>query len=86
MPVLSKFCGVAIRMLFFRECAPRFQAIYGNMELVVAVRPLRILRGNVPQRVGEMVMEWASPHQAGLVEAWNLLNAARPPKAITPLR
>ncbi len=86
MPVLSKFYGIVIRMLFVRPMAARFHAIYGNSELVVGVAPLRVIQGEAPQRVRDMVFEWARQHQAELLEAWGKLSAARQPNAIAPLQ
>src|SRR6266545_460828 len=35
MPVLSKFYGIVIRMVFVRSLAAHFHAIYGQCELIV---------------------------------------------------
>ena len=71
MPVLSKFYGIVIRMLRAQGFAARFHAIYENTELVVGVRPLRIIQGDAPRRVRELVLEWAAQHQQELLIAWN---------------
>jgi hypothetical protein len=86
MPVLSKFYGIVIRMLVIRPFAAHFHAIYENTELVVAVNPVRIIQGNAPRRMRDMVLEWATQHQSELLEAWNRLSAAQPPKPIQPLQ
>ena len=86
MPVISKFYGIVVRMLFARSFTARFHAIYGDTELVVAIDPLRIVQGDAPQRVRDLVMEWATQHQQELLEAWNRLNSAQQPKPIAPLQ
>ena len=86
MPVISKFYGIVIRMLFLRTFVAHFHAIYENTELVVALNPLRILQGDAPARVRNMVLEWANQHQQELLEAWNRLSAAGQPKPIAPLQ
>jgi hypothetical protein len=86
MPVLSKFYGIVIRMLIARPFTARFHAIYGNTELVVAIDPVRIVQGDAPGRMREMVIEWATQHQQELLEAWNRLNSAKPPMSIAPLQ
>jgi hypothetical protein len=86
MPVLSKFYGIVIRMLVIRPFVAHFHAIYDNTELVVAVNPVRIIQGDAPRRVRDMVLEWAMQHQQELLEAWNRMSAAQEPKPIAPLR
>jgi len=86
MPVISKFYGIVIRMLVIRPFAAHFHAIYENCELIVGVAPLRIIQGDAPRRVRDMVMEWAAQHQEELLQAWNRLGAAQQPRPIAPLR
>src|SRR5437870_13384700 len=84
MPVLSKFYGIVIRMLFIRPFAAHFHAIYENCELIVSVVPLRIIQGDAPARVRGMVLEWAAQHEEELWQPWHRLRAAHQPKPIEP--
>jgi hypothetical protein len=86
MPVLSRFYGIVIRMLFIRPFVAHFHAIYQNCELIVRVAPLEIIQGDAPRRVREMVLEWAAQHEEELMQAWNRLSAAQPPLPIEPLK
>ncbi|PYK97585.1 MAG: transcriptional regulator [Verrucomicrobia bacterium] len=86
MPVISKFYGIVIRMLVIRPFAAHFHAIYENCELIVGVAPLRIIQGDAPRRVRDMVMEWAAQHQEELLQAWNRLSTAQTPRPIAPLQ
>ena len=54
MPVLSKFYGIVIRMVFTRSFTAHFHAIYGQCELVVGIAPLRVIQGDAPGRVRDM--------------------------------
>ncbi len=85
MPVISKFYGIVIRMLFVRCLAARFHAFYGDYELVVSINPPRVLEGCAPARACELVLEWASAHQSELMEDWRRCSAAQPPVPIAPL-
>ncbi len=85
MPILSKFYGIVIRMMFTRAFVAHFHAIYGQSELVVGIAPLRIIKGEAPGRVGDMVLEWAAAHERELLEAWRRCGAALPPLPIQPL-
>ena len=85
MPVISKFYGIVIRMLFIRPFAAHFHAIYENWELVVGVSPVRIIQGDAPSRVCKMVLEWAAQHQSELLDAWGRLARAQLPAPIEPL-
>ncbi len=86
MPVISKFYGIVIRMLFLSPFAARFYAFYNDSELIVSIAPLRILQGDAPLRVRVMVLEWARLHQQELQEAWARLRAAQSPLPIAPLQ
>ena len=85
MPVISKFYGIVIRMLFIQPFTAHFHAIYQDSELVVAISPVRVIQGDAPGRVHKMVLEWAAQHQKELLEAWNRLARAQSPAAIEPL-
>jgi len=85
MPVLSKFYGIVIRMLFVREFTAHFYAYYENSELMIGLAPVRVIQGQAPARVCDLVIEWATQHQYELLTAWNRLAQARQPEPIQPL-
>ena len=86
MPVLSKFYGIVIRMLFAQPLVAHFHAIYQDWELVVGVNPVRVVNGNAPVRVQAMVLEWAQQHQEELLAAWQSVSQAKAPAPIEPLQ
>ena len=86
MPTISKFYGIVIRMMRLREFGARFHAIYENSELVVNLWPLKIVAGDAPARVKDMVLEWATQHQQELLMAWNNIQSGQRPMAIEPLK
>ena len=86
MPVISKFYGIVIRMLCARPLDARFHAIYENSELVVGIWPLKIIDGEAPRRVREMVLEWAATHQQELLSAWQRCQFGQEPIRIAPLQ
>jgi hypothetical protein len=86
MPTISKFYGIVIRMMRLREFGARFHAIYENSELVVNLWPLKIVAGEAPARVKDMVLEWATQHQQELLMAWNNIQSGERPMAIEPLK
>lgn len=85
MPVLSKFYGIVIRMVGGEPLHPQFHAFYGDFELVVTIWPLRVVQGEAPRRVRDMVMEWATAHQQELLSAWNRCRFGLAPQTISPL-
>ena len=85
MPVIAKFYGIVIRMLFHNTLPASFHALYEQWELVVGISPLRIIQGEAPARVCEMVMEWAREHQRELMENWECCQQAVAPRHIAPL-
>ena len=85
MPVLSRFYGIVIRMVFIRPFAAHFHALYDHWELIVGIAPLRVIQGEAPGRVRDLVLEWAEAHQRELLEAWKRCGSALPPHPIAPL-
>ncbi|MBI2929811.1 MAG: DUF4160 domain-containing protein [Verrucomicrobia bacterium] len=86
MPVISKFCGIVICMLFSRPMAAHFHAIYGEAELVVGLWPLKVLQGDAPPSVRQMVLDWATQHQQELLSDWHRCGFRLPLRPIEPLR
>lgn len=86
MPVIAKFYGIVIRMLCARALGARFHAFYGDSELVVGLWPVRIIQGDAPQRVRDLVLEWAREHQQELLAGWRRLQEGLPPPRVAPLQ
>ena len=84
MPVIARFYGIVIRMLFLRSMEARFHAFYGDNELVVGLTPLRIIQGEAPGQIAALVLAWAANHQTELLGAWHNLGAAHKPATIAP--
>ena len=85
MPEVSRFYGIIIRFYYRDHLPTHFHAIYGDAELVVSIWPLKIVQGEAPRRVREMVLEWAANHQRELVAAWHCCQNGLPPLHIEPL-
>ncbi|HNU52377.1 MAG TPA: DUF4160 domain-containing protein [Verrucomicrobiota bacterium] len=85
MPVIARFCGIVIRLLCVRCLGPRMHAFYGDSELVVHVPTLRVVQGDVPVRIRELVLLWARRHHRELLMDVDLLQRGQRPVAIAPL-
>ncbi len=82
MPVLAKFCGIVIRLLCIRPFGTRLHAFYGDSELVIHLPSLRVIQGDAPQRVNELVLEWARRHYGELIRNSELVLQGRRPLAM----
>ena len=85
MPEISRFFGIVVRMYFSDHEPPHFHAAYGELEALVAIDTLEILRGELPRRALSLVIEWATLHRNALREDWQLARAGMPPRPIDPL-
>lgn len=85
MPVLARFYGVVVRMLFAPLLGAHFHAIHGEHELMVSITPLAVIQGDAPPRVRALVLEWARRHQAELLAAWVRCAQGLRPQPIAPL-
>jgi hypothetical protein len=84
MPVIAKFYGIVIRMIFLRSFQARFHALHRGGELIVSIAPLRVLEGDAPPGVRSIVLAWAAQHQMELLAAWNRLSWSQAPARIEP--
>jgi hypothetical protein len=85
MPTISSFYGILIQMFWNDHAPPHFHALYAEDEVVVNIRTLEILRGQLPRRALALVLEWAQEHRAELLEDWELCASRQSPKKIPPL-
>ena len=85
MPEISRFFGIVIRMYFFDHEPPHFHASYAGHEAQVRIDSVGLLNGELPARTFALVREWATLHQAELLDNWRRLQSDAPPKRIAPL-
>jgi hypothetical protein len=85
MPTISTFYGIIIKMYFDDHAPPHFYVEYGECELIVGIAPIRILKGQAPNRVCSMVLEWAALRQEELLSDWKLCKSLQTPFPIEPL-
>ena len=85
MPTISIFYGIVIQMFWQEHPPPHFHALYAEYEVLIDIRTLKVIRGHLPKRAMALVLEWASKHQAELLEDWKLCTQRQTPKKIEPL-
>ncbi len=86
MPEISRFFGIIIAMFYNDHSPPHFHVRYGGERALIAIESLALLEGKLSPRALGLVTEWASIHQAELMEDWSLARAQSPLKTIEPLR
>jgi hypothetical protein len=85
MPTISMFYGVLIQMFWQDHAPPHFHALYGEYEVLINIRTLEIIQGDMPRRALALVLEWAQEHRAELMENWELCTHNQSLKKIHPL-
>ncbi len=72
MPVLSKFCGIIIRMYFQQaeHNPPHIHALYEGEMAVIDVRTGGLLEGHLPSKALSMVKVWVGIHKNDLLHMW----------------
>lgn len=81
MATLCRMDEIVIRVFFTRELGVRLHALCGDLELVVALLPLRVLQGEAPDHVRSRVLQWATSHERELLDAWHRYEMGRHPYA-----
>ncbi len=84
MPVISRFLGIAIAILFRDHDPPHFHATYGEFEITVTIRDGQV-RGEFPKRARALVLEWLELHRSELLADWDRARAGQPLAPIPPL-
>ena len=85
MPEISRFYGIVIRMYFADHAPPHFHAEYAGQEVKIDIQTLAVLSGKLPGRALGLIVEWATLHQAELVELWEKASSLEPLFKIDPL-
>ena len=84
MPVISRFLGIAIAILYRDHDPPHFHATYGEHEITVRIRD-GVVTGSCPHRAQSHVLEWLELHRDELLADWELARAGKPLRPIPPL-
>ena len=85
MPRISQFFGVSIYMYHNDHLPSHFHAEYAECEAVYAIDTLDLLRGQLPRRAQNFVIEWALLRRAELRENWIRATGQLPLEQIEPL-
>ncbi len=85
MPEISRFFGMVITMYYDDHPPAHFHVRYGDQRAVISIEPLGIMAGILSPRALALCLEWASTHQAELLENWTLARNRGPLNKIAPL-
>ena len=83
MPVISRFLGIVIIMLYRDHEPPHFHATY-EYEITVRIAD-GLVTGRFPRRALVLVLEWWELHKRELVADWERARARLPLEPIPPL-
>ena len=86
LPTISTFYGMLIKMFFDDHSPAHFHVQYAEFKAVIAIESLSVIRGHLPRRAQELVLDWTELHQQELLEDWALCQAKQQPKPIEPLQ
>ena len=85
MPTISIFYGIIIQMYWNDHAPPHFHVRYSEFRATVGIEPILLLTGALPRNAERLVLEWATEHQAELLENWRLCELKEWPSTIAPL-
>ncbi len=85
MPEICRFFGIVIKMYFGDHPPPHFHAEYEEHQAVIGIHTLVVIGGHLPPRALGLVVEWASQHQADLLELWERAANHQPLSKLPPL-
>ena len=82
MPIISRFFGISIFMLWREHRPPHFHAKYGDDEIVVEIQSGKV-NGTMSKRALALVEEWRKLHKEELLRNWELVEQK---KALFPIK
>ena len=82
---LCSFFGIVISMKYDNNASPCFNVNYSNYDAIFGINDLLIIKGEIPSRVFDLVIEWAKIHKNELLENWNMLEETGKYFEIKPL-
>jgi hypothetical protein len=82
MPIISRFFGIYIFMLWREHRPPHFHARYGDEEITVEIESGKI-NGAMSKRALGLVQEWRELHTEDLSREWELVEQK---KALFPIK
>jgi len=85
MPEISRFLGMIITMYYNDHPPPHFHVRYNKQKAIIDLNNLSILQGKLSPRVLGLVVEWATLHQAELIENWERAKNQQPINKLEPL-
>ena len=80
------FRGIKIFMNWREHQPPHFHATYGGDEVLISIKELEVLDGNIPSKQLKMLLGWAAFHQEELMENWELAESKQELFTIEPLK
>lgn len=86
MPTISMFRGIKIYMNWRDHQPPHFHATYGGDEVIISIRELEVLAGEMPNKQLKMLLGWAAFHQEELLENWALAEKQQELFSIEPMK
>ena len=72
MPTICMLRGIKIYISWREHQPPHFHATYGGSEVIVSIRDLEPIEGEIPNKQLKMLLGWAAFHQEELMENWQL--------------
>ena len=85
MPTISNFYGILVQMYWNDHAPPHFHVRYSGYKATVGIQSLSVLTGGLPRIAERLVLEWATEHQAELMEDWRRAERREDLQEIEPL-
>lgn len=75
-----------MRSVYYNDHAPpHFHVRYGGQKALISIEDFTVLEGKLKSRALGLVVEWASLHQAELMNDWELARQQAELEKIEPL-
>ncbi len=84
MPIISRFYGIVVYMLWGDHAPPHFHAKYQDDEVSIEILTGKVT-GSMSKRALRMLEEWRQLHKNELINDWELAESRKKLLNIAPL-
>ena len=81
MPTISKFYGIVILMhpSGKEHIPPHLHALYGEYQASISLHDGKVIKGKLPPKAEQLVLEFILKYQTELLTMWNTQNFTKLP-------
>ncbi|MBC8196260.1 MAG: DUF4160 domain-containing protein [Candidatus Marinimicrobia bacterium] len=71
MPEIARLYGIVIKLFYGDHSSLHFHAVYGEFVGLFNINTLELIKGDLPRRARNLVIEWTKINKTELIQMWD---------------